>query len=153
MKFTLIFFIVVFLSITGYTQTTNDDSETKQLIMKLENEWMIAMMKKDETTLNKIVAPEYKLDGTDPFDKPAISRQMWMENTMQNLKVDSVHYYKMNVDVIENIAIVKSTFYWSGSFFGKSFTDSTSVLVDTWMKRKQGWQVVSRIRTDKVTPL
>jgi hypothetical protein len=64
------------------------NSNTEQEIRKLMQDWMIAMMKRDEKTLNEIVAPEFKLDGTYPFDKPPLSREVWMTNTMRNLKVD-----------------------------------------------------------------
>ena len=135
---------------TAAATPTNQNNSKEQEIRKLMNDWMIAVMKRDEKTLNQIVAPEYKLDGTYPFDKPPLSREMWMINTMQHLKVDSVHYYDMKVDVIDNVAIVQSKFYWAGKFDNEPpFVDSTCVLVDTWMKRKQGWQVVSRLRVDK----
>lgn len=145
-----IFFIFIFSSPLLFVnaQIENKKSNTEQVVRKLMKDWMIAMLQRDEKTLNKIVAPEFKLDGTDPFDKPPVTRQMWMANTMKNLKVDSVHYYKMKVDLIDNIAIVQSTFYWSGSFYGRPFIDSTSVLVDTWMKRKLGCQVVRRLRVN-----
>ena len=113
------------------------------------NDWMVAMKKRDKNTLNQIVAPEFKLDGVYPFNGIVVPRELWMNNGLNNLKVDSVHYYNMKVDVIDNVAIVQSKFYWSGSFRDKPFIDSTSILVDTWMKRKQNWQVVSRIRVDK----
>jgi hypothetical protein len=133
-----------------FAQPANQKSNTEQEIRKLMQDWMIAMMKRDEKTLNKIVASEYKLDGTYPFDKPPVSRETWMTNTMHNLKVDSVHYYDIKIDVIDNVAIVQSRFYWAGKFGDRPpFVDSTSILVDTWMKRSQGWQVVSRLRVDK----
>ena len=147
MKSIAVFFIFCFCNLTNSAQTVNTENNTAE-IRKLMNDWMIAVKEKDAKALNRIVAPEFKLDGIKSFDKAALTRQVWMKNTLENLKVDSVHYYKMKVDVINNIAVVQSTFYWSGSFFNQPFVDSSSILVDTWMKRKQGWQVVSRIRVD-----
>lgn len=140
----------LFSGLPSYCQTPSSSSKPEQLIIKLMNDWMIAVMKRDANTLNKIVAPEFKLDAANKadFDRPVVTRETWMANG-QHLKVDSVHYYKMKVDVIDNVAVVKSTFYWSGSFRGKPFIDSTNVLVDTWLKRKAGWQVVSRLRVDE----
>ena len=108
---------------------------------------MIATMKRDETTLNKIVAPEFKLGGTD-LGNPALPREVWMKNTMENLKIDSINYIKMRVDVIENIAIVQSTFYWSVAFRDMPVKKDTVNLVDTWIKRGPGWPVVSRLVVD-----
>jgi hypothetical protein len=140
----------LFSLLLGHAQTPNNPIKPEQEITKLMNDWMIAVLKRDFNTLNKLVAPEFKLHGASKadFDRPVVTRETWMMNGRQKLKVDSVHYYKMNVDIIDNVAVVKSTFYWSGSFQGKAFIDSTNILIDTWLKRKEGWQVVSRIRVD-----
>ncbi len=150
MKTIVLLSLGLFSLLPGHAQTQNSPIKPEREIIRLMNDWMIAMMKRDAKTLNKLVAPEYKLDGATKteFDRPVVTRETWIMNTMQNLKVDSVHYYKMKVDIIDNVAVVKSSFYWAGSFRGKPFIDSTSVLVDTWLKRKQGWQVVSRLRVD-----
>jgi hypothetical protein len=72
-----------------------------------------------------------------------------MTNTLQHIRIDSVRYYDMKVDVINNVAVVRSKLYWAGSFRDRAFAGSSAILVDTWMKRPQGWQVVSRLRLDK----
>lgn len=142
--------ITAFLpSLFSFSQTSNQKNNTEKQIKMLMNDWMIALVKRDEKTLEKIMAPEFKLDGIYPFNNPPVKRAMWLKNAMTNLKVDSVHYSDMKVDVIDNIAVVKYKLYWAGSFFDKPFVDSTTIGVDTWMKRKQGWQVVSRLRVDR----
>ena len=105
-------------------------------------------MTRDEKTLNKIVAPEFKLGGTN-LDNPGILRDIWMKNTMENLKIDSIKYIQIKVDVIDVVAIVRSTFYWSVSFRDMPAKKDTVDLVDTWIKRVPGWQVVSRLVVDK----
>jgi len=141
-----IFINALFSSLFCFAQSADKKSDTEQEIKRLMKDWMIAVMKKDEKTLDKIVAPEFKLD--DVYQGfPPVSRKTWMENTMRHLKVDSVHYYYMKVDIVDNVAIVGSRFYCPGKFGDRPpFVDSTGILVDTWMKRKQGWQVVSRLR-------
>lgn len=158
----LLFGLLMFLS--SYAQTEKGQVPAEQQIMKLMNEWMRALMKKDTKTLDKLMAPEFTISNASKayFDSPETSREGWMSNT-DNLKVDSVHYQKMKVYVVDNVAIVKSTFYWKGSRrYGVGtpdrsqnsgvftpFVDSTTILVDTWLRRKQGWQVVSRLRVDE----
>ena len=140
----------LFSSLFCFAQSVKQKSITEQEIRKLMQDWMIAAMKKDEKKLNRIMAPEFKLD--DVYHSfPPVARKTWMQNaTNPSNKIDSVHYYDMRVDVIDNVAIVNSRFYWAGKFGDRPpFIDSTNVLVDTWMKRKQGWQVVSRLRVDK----
>jgi hypothetical protein len=72
---------------------------------------------------------------------------MWMNNIMQDLKIDSVHFIKTKVTTVDNIGIVRVYFFWSGTYDEKPFADSTS-FVDTWIQRNGGWQVVSRMMTE-----
>ena len=119
----------------------------EQEIKKLSNDWMIATMKRDEKTLNKIVAAEFKLGGTD-LENPGITTEIWMKNTMENLKIDSINYVKMKVDIIGNVAIVQSVFYWSVAFRDTPVKKDKVNLIDTWIKRDEVWQVVSRLVVD-----
>lgn len=145
MKNIFLLLSLLFCFLTSASAQSNPDQE--QLLMKLSNDWMTATMNRDENTLNKIVASEFTLGGTD-FENPTITRMIWMKNTMENLKIDSVKYIQMKVNVIDDVAIVLSEFYWSVAFMGGPATASTVNLVDTWMKREQGWQVVSRLVID-----
>ncbi len=139
----------VILLIITFVNAQNEKKEiNEQEIKKLSNNWMTATMNRDEKALNKIVASEFKLGGTD-FDNPALPREIWMKNTMENIKIDSINYIKMQVDIIDNVAIVQSIFYWSASFRDMPAKKDTLNLVDTWIKRNQVWQVVSRLVVDK----
>jgi hypothetical protein len=137
-----IIFIMVSSFIPGEVSTT-----THEQIKKLSNDWMIAAKTRDEKTLNKLVAPEFKLSGTNK-EMPTVARDTWMKNTMENLLIDSFSYSNMQVEMVDNVAIVQSNFYWSVSFKGLPARTDTAQLIDTWIKRKQGWQVVNRIVVD-----
>ena len=138
--------ILLFLVLSTYAQNDKKAS-TEQEIKRLSNDWMIAAKSRDEKTLNKIVGAEFKLGGTD-LDQPGLPREIWMKNTMENLKIDSINYIKMLVEVIDNVAIVQSTFYWSVSFRDMPAKKDTVNLVDTWIKRNEVWQVVNRLVVD-----
>ena len=112
-----------------------------------ENDWMQAMMKRDRPRLEELLAPEFTVTGMKYIDSAAVTRNMWMYNTLHDLKIDSIHFIKAKATTIDDIGIVKAHFYWSGSYDEDRFSDSTS-FVDTWIKRYSGWQVVSRIITD-----
>jgi hypothetical protein len=146
MKNNLLLFSILFFFIASASAQSATDEE--QALTKLSNDWMKAAMNRDEAVLNKIVAPEFKLGGTD-FDNPAIPREMWMKYTMESLTIDSVNYLKMKIDIIGDVAIVQSVFYWSVAFMDTPAKQDTVNLIDTWIKRKQGWQVVSRLVVDK----
>jgi len=140
-------FIFMVISFVSCTQT-----DTKQPIendlKKLENDWMHAMMKRDKAKLDELVAPQFSLSGMKYIDSSAVSRGMWMQNTLNDLKVDSVDFLKIKATTINNVAIVRARFFWSGTYDDDHFADSTS-LVDTWVKNDNGWQVVSRIMMDE----
>lgn len=116
-------------------------------LTQLENDWMHAMMKKDKTVLDQLVTPEFTVTGMKYMDSAAVTRSMWMQNVLQDIKVDSVHFLKMKVNTTEEVGIVKADFYWSGTYAETRFADTTS-FVDTWVKRNGDWRVVSRIITD-----
>jgi len=124
-------------------QTTKKEN-VEQVIRQLSQDWMMATKTRDEPTLNKIVAPEFTLSGND-LTEPPLPREIWMKNTMENLKIDSISYSNMHVQVIDQVAIVHSSLYWSVSFRDMPARKDTVILVDTWLKRGQNWQVVSRI--------
>lgn len=144
MKKNIIITILFLFSVSAFTQNKSSDEEK---LIKLSNEWMVAAMNRDEKTLNKIVASEFKLAGTD-LEIPSLSRKIWMKNTMENLKIDSINYNKIKVDIIDDVAIVQSVFYWSVAFLDSPAKKDTVNLIDTWIRRKQGWQVVSRLVVD-----
>ena len=146
MKNIILISALLFLVSSTYAQNEKKVSN-EQEIKKLSNDWMIAAKSRDEKTLNKIVGAEFKLGGTD-LDQPGLPREIWMKNTMENLKIDSINYIKMLVEVIDNVAIVQSTFYWSVSFRDMPAKKDTVNLVDTWIKRNEVWQVVNRLVVD-----
>ena len=145
MKNIVLISALLFLMSSTYAQNAKTSNE--QEIKKLSNDWMIAAKSRDEKTLNKIVGAEFKLGGTD-LDQPGLPREIWMKNTIENLKIDSINYIKMLVEVIDNVAIVQSTFYWSVSFRDMPAKKDTVNLVDTWIKRNEVWQVVNRLVVD-----
>jgi hypothetical protein len=141
-------FIILFFSFCfiGCNSSNNQKPVNNDLI-QLENDWMHAMMNRDRPRLEELMAPEFTVTGMKYIDSAAVTRNMWMYNTMHDLKIDSVHFINIKTTTIENTAIVKAHFYWSGFYDEDRFSDSTS-FVDTWIKRYSGWQVASRVITN-----
>jgi len=117
-------------------------------ILQLEQEWMGAMRRRDEATLNRLVAPDFSLDGLASFDeespRPPVPRGAWMDNALHNLRVESISFVKTRVRVFRETATVQAIFTWQGAFRGEPFAD-TLVLIDIWARRSGQWQVVSRL--------
>lgn len=126
---------------------SNMQKPTSDDLVQIENDWMQAMMKRDKPVLDELVAPEFTVSGINYLDSAAVTRSVWMNNILQDMKIDSVHFINIKANKIDNVGIVRAQFYWSGIYVEDRFSDSTS-FVDTWIKRGGGWRVVSRIITD-----
>jgi hypothetical protein len=126
---------------------SNMQKPTSDDLVQIENDWMQAMMKRDKPVLDELVAPEFTVSGINYLDSAAVTRSVWMNNILQDMKIDSVHFINIKANKIDNVGIVRAQFYWSGIYGEDRFSDSTS-FVDTWIKRGGGWRVVSRIITD-----
>ncbi len=146
MRSLFIFSFLVFL-IAACNQNNTVQKPVNNDLTQLENDWMHAMMKKDQSTLNELMATEFTMSGMKYIDSPAVSRNMWMRNTMNDLKIDSVHFVNIKVKTVNDVGIVRSYLFWSGSYDEDHFSD-TSLYIDTWIKNENGWQVVSRITTE-----
>ena len=138
------------LAVGGMVSCSNgsDKPPVENDLSRLENDWMHAMMQRDRARLDQLVAPQFTLSGMKYIDSAVVSRGMWIQNTMQDLKVDSIHFLKMKATTIKDVGIVRARFYWSGTYDDDHFADSAS-LVDTWIRNESGWQVVSRIMMDE----
>jgi hypothetical protein len=138
------------LAVGGMVSCSNgsDRPPVENDLSRLENDWMHAMMQRDRARLDQLVAPQFTLSGMKYIDSAVVSRGMWIQNTMQDLKVDSIHFLKMKATTIKEVGIVRARFYWSGTYDDDHFADSAS-LVDTWIRNESGWQVVSRIMMDE----
>lgn len=116
-------------------------------LVQLENDWMHAMMKRDQTKLEELMGAEFSMTGMKYIDSAAVPRNIWMHNALQDLKVDSLHIITAKLTTINNVGIIRASIFWSGSYGNDHFAD-TSMFVDTWMKKDNGWQVVNRIVTN-----
>ena len=117
-----------------------------RILTQAENDWLQAMVKKDRIALEQLVAPGFKLTGMRYIDSAAVTRSTWMQNILQDIKIDSAQFLKMKVDSSNEVGIVRAKFYWTGTY-ENHFADTTSV-VDTWIKINGDWQVVHRVMID-----
>jgi hypothetical protein len=142
---------IFMISLLGFVMVecgeNNDKKTVSSDLAQLENDWMHAMMKRDRSFLDQVVAPEFTVTGIKYMDSAAVTRTVWMTNVMQDLTIDSVHFINTKVSTIGDIGIVRAQFYWSGTYGQDRFSDTTS-FIDTWVKRNGDWRVVSRVMAD-----
>ncbi len=136
-------FLSCLVVVFGFAQSSNNNQE--QQIIQLENKWMNAMMHKDSITLDLIMVANFKLEGLQDLER-TVSRATWMMNTMHYLYVGSINFMKIKVEVNNDAAITRASFFWKASFDKEPFTD-TAYLVDIWMEKNNRWQVVVKMRS------
>ena len=112
-------------------------------IRTLEQVWADAVRTKDSAALERVVAEDFTLTSADT-SSPPVARAMWMENTLHNLRVDSVRISPANVVTQGDTAIARLNFFWAGQFKTMPpFRDSTE-LTDTWVRNGGEWRVHKR---------
>ena len=119
----------------------NSDSSDIKELEHLTIVWKDAILNRDSTILNELVAPEYKLQRYN--GSTLIYRATWFDNLYHHLKVSHWEQSDIFVQVYGDVGIVTSLYSWTGTFHDRPF-DSKGYLTDMWVKRDKHWQVYSR---------
>jgi len=114
-------------------------------IARLEQQWGEALVKRDYATLERLVAPEYKLVvAREKGGYTATARDEWMKNALQ------FHYEQFGADTVE-VTRVGDTAVASVQIAnlvaqkpGEAAQPRASFVTDTWVRRSGRWQVIHR---------
>ncbi|MEP6845454.1 MAG: nuclear transport factor 2 family protein [Panacibacter sp.] len=117
------------------------DSTEAAEVTRLSKLWMEAMLRHDSTTLNQLMAVDYKLKKGDGM--VVAERPDWLNNLYNNLKITSFEQTDISAQVYGDVGVVTSLYSWAGSFHDHAF-DSKGYLTDVWVRRNGHWQVISR---------
>ena len=96
-------------------------------------------MGRDLRLASQIMAPDFNLQIWDAR-RTALPLESWLQGPGAGSQFG---YDGLNAQVIDDIGIVYSRFWWSGSHQGKPFFDR-GFLVDLWRRSGRSWQVFSR---------
>jgi hypothetical protein len=141
MKNTIIIWLLLILTnYSGQAQYSQGAKDSAQIeILQLTNEWNNAIVTRDSILLNKILGPEYSLNGS-------VSRDIWMNNTLHHLDTDTLKIVIPLVITFYGQAIKsEGTYFWKASYDGKPRINSNYVVTDIWIKRNGHWQVILRM--------
>ena len=123
-----------------YGQAKPKGSAVEQVLMKLENDWNDASVKRDVTLLGRLLADDYIF--TDP------DGVMWTKAQAQEMLksgedvVTSAVATDMKVRVYGNAAIVTGHNTVKEQLKGKDIS-GTYAYTDTWVKRPGSWECVA----------
>jgi ketosteroid isomerase-like protein len=118
------------------------DSADVATIRRLQWEWMQAWKNRDRATLERILAPEYRLLVSADPGRPG-SREGWLRSALGPYVADSVSYQTMDITILGDVAVVASLFHQKATIFGFD-RSGPFFLTDVWQRRGGQWQVVRR---------
>jgi Domain of unknown function (DUF4440) len=114
-------------------------------LVSLTNEWTAAIIAKDRSKLESLMAPEYKLQGWDGSWQ--VERPLWLENLFQSYDIAEYRHADIVPHIYGDVAALTSKWYWRGKRGRdekKSFEEH-GYCVDMWRHGSGRWQVVSRL--------
>ena len=140
-KFFLFTFLLGALVNKTNAQSKANEDSVKAEIMKLSKQWSEAIVNRDSVTLEKILSPEFTLNGSLPRNK-------WISNTLHNIVTDSLKVVgDQKITIYGGAAISEATWYWKASF-GNQEINSEYWVNDIWKKDNGHWQVLIRMTKD-----
>jgi len=127
----------------------SDSRSFMELFGKLERDWGLAVQRKDQVSIDALVAPEFvERQAMDP-DR-IVTRAEWMEQNLKDYRLDPSGIRSMTVRAFLGNAVVifvqtqkapATGFSGGGDYF----------IVDVWVTNHGSWQVASRSVSPRVT--
>jgi len=130
--------VVLVFEIAMLAQTQTESVE--QELIKLENEWADAVVKKDVAFLDRILADDYL--ATDPEGNGYTKAQEIASMKSEVYLVTSCVHHEMKVRVYGNAAVVTGRSTLNETYKGKDYSIQ-SRWTDTWVKLNGRWQCVA----------
>ena len=149
MKLVISLYIATLLVVTVGAQQTSSPAPVlgtpEAELVSLTNEWTAAIIAKDRSKLESLMAPEYKLQGWDGSWQ--VERPLWLENLFQSYDIAEYHHTDIVPHIYGDVAAITSKYYWRGKRGRneKKPFEEHGYVVDVWRRATGHWQVVSRI--------
>ena len=138
----IVFLVTIFMvgfKSTIKAQSTEAEDSTKAEIKKLTKDWNQAIINRDSLMLEKLLAPEFTLQGSLPRGK-------WITNTLHHFSTESLQIKEeQSISVFGDAAQSQATFYWKASFDGSPRIDNEYLVNDIWKKNNGRWQILIRM--------
>ncbi len=129
------------MSAMRQAKPTHDSIDIREELLRLQHAWMDALARRDEPTLERLLADEFTL--TSARSDRLIGKNEWLEYAMTRVSLRSFRYDDLRVQLYGDAAVVKSRFTQTAAVDGVERAD-TLLLTDVWVWRDGRWQVVTR---------
>jgi hypothetical protein len=119
-------------------------ADEKAEIVEAEGLWADALLRKDQAALDRLMAPEFQLEGAGSDE--VTPRAAWLAN-LQRMDVRSYSARVTDVQIAGDRAVATVVGEWSIVRGDQTLHDSFELL-DTWERRDGEWRVTKRYRTN-----
>lgn len=113
-------------------------------IVAAEGLWADALLRKDQAALDRLMAPEFQLEGAGSDE--VTPRAAWLAN-LQRMDVRSYSARVTDIQITGDRAVATVVGDWSIVRGDRTLHDSFELL-DTWERRDGEWRVTNRYRTN-----
>ncbi|QIK95899.1 nuclear transport factor 2 family protein [Sphingomonas sp. HDW15A] len=114
-------------------------------IVAANERWTEAVAKKDLPRVEAILAPEFRLTSGTATPDETIARALWLAN-LRKMKIASYKTDITNLEVHGDTAIATVKGSWDVTMGERKISEEFK-LIDVWLRRSTGWQVVRRHMT------
>jgi ketosteroid isomerase-like protein len=114
-------------------------------LVELELAWASAFQANDRETLERLLAPEFRLSFvTDPRAPDVISRESWF-STLDRMTFASFEIHSTKAVVFDDVAVIHAHLSLHGWRFDGNLLPSEYKVTDVCVRREGAWKVVQRI--------
>jgi len=117
-------------------------SPADQQFIALEQQWMDAVVKRDQAALDRIMGDEFTLASAFSTGERT-SKAQFLKNVLQSVKGQEFTFHDSHTDLYGDVAVFKSRVK-SKYTFDQDDRTGDYLVTDVWIKRDGRWQVVSR---------
>ena len=114
-----------------------------QQIDAMEQAWAGALRRKDRAELERLLAPEFRLEGAALA--PSADRAAWLAN-LERMEVRNYAVRVTDVKVAGDTAVASVEGEWTVSMAGGPMRNERFELQDTWVRRGGAWVATRRVR-------
>jgi Domain of unknown function (DUF4440) len=127
---------------TQSEKPASDARSFMELFTNLERDWIQAVQRKDEATLESILAPEFMLRSSEEAENPQF-RAAWIHQALNSYHIRTYDHRAMVIRAFLGVAVVSFVQRQQATMDGKDCSGDY-LIVDLWESNHNKWQVSAR---------
>ncbi len=120
-------------------ENTSDNSDDSVIIVKLENDFAAAVVKRDEAVINKLIADNFiYTENENMYSRSDVIGSFLSASDV----IESAYNEDLQVHLYDNTAVVTGWLYINGKSSGTDFKRKYR-FTDIWFKKNGSWQIIA----------